>query len=272
MANASKGSLVVVGTGINTLAQCSIETKAYIEEADRVFVHIPDPLGLLWVRELNPNLEDLQPCYHQAGDRARAYELMVQRITSPVRDGEQVVAVFYGHPGVFVYPSHEAIRRLRAEGYAAEMRPGISAEDCLFADLGVDPATAGCAQYEATAFLFYERSIDINAGLILWQIGVLGDVSLTMLQPREQAMHVLCARLQQQYPSNHPVVIYEAPALPLATPRMDWLTLESLPQARVTPVSTLYLPPLAQPKKDVGSLSRLGIDPTKLLQFGRDNR
>lgn len=272
MPNTSKGSLVVVGTGINTLAQCSIETKAYIEEADRVFVHVPDVLGLQWMQELNPRIEDLQPCYRQAGNRADAYELMVQRVTTPVRDGEHVVAVFYGHPGVFVYPSHEAIRRLRAEGYVAEMRPGISAEDCLFADLGVDPATAGCAQYEATAFLFYERNIDVNAGLILWQIGVLGDVSLTLLQPREQALQVLSERLQQQYPGSHQVAVYEAPTMPLMKPRVDWLALANLTQARVTPVSTLWVPPLAQPKKDVGSLSRLGIDPAKLLQLGHDNR
>jgi uroporphyrin-III C-methyltransferase len=30
-----------------------------------------------------------------------------------------VVAAFYGHPGIFVTPSHEAIRRARAEGYEA---------------------------------------------------------------------------------------------------------------------------------------------------------
>lgn len=272
MAHANNGSLVVVGTGINTLAQCSIETQAYIEQADHVLVHIPDPLGMIWVRELNANTEDLQPCYRLASNRADAYELMVQRITTPVRDGANVVAVFYGHPGVFVYPSHEAIRRLRAEGFAAEMRPGISAEDCLFADLGVDPATAGCAQYEATAFLFYKRQLDANAGLILWQIGVLGDVSLSMLNPREHALQVLSDRLQQQYPRTHSAAIYEAPTLPLAEPRIDWITLETLPQARVTPVSTLYVPPLAQPEMDVGSLSRLGIDPGQVLPFGHSNR
>jgi len=29
------------------------------------------------------------------------------------------------------------------------MLPGISAEDCLVADLGIDPASSGCQSYEA---------------------------------------------------------------------------------------------------------------------------
>ena len=40
------------------------------------------------------------------------------------------------HPGVYVAPSHETVLRARAEGYPARMLPGISSEDCLFADLG----------------------------------------------------------------------------------------------------------------------------------------
>lgn len=266
-ANGKKGSLVVVGTGINTLAQCSLETKAYIEQAERVLVHIPDPLGMSWIRELNANIVDLQACYRQGGDRAKAYELMVQAIVTPVRDGAKVVAVFYGHPGVFVYPSHEAIRRLRAEGFSAEMRPGISAEDCLFADLGVDPASSGCAQYEATAFLFYQRRIDTCAGLILWQIGVLGDVTLQELQPRAQALQVLSERLLQDYPGSHPAVIYEAPTLPLFAPRMEFVTIASLAKAELTPVSTLYVPALGRPLADVVSLQRLGLDPAHIVPF-----
>jgi hypothetical protein len=46
------------------------------------------------------------------------------------------------------------------------MLPAISAEDCLFADLGVDPADHGCPSYEATDFLVHgaaHRSCDGEA-------------------------------------------------------------------------------------------------------------
>jgi precorrin-2 methylase len=60
-----------------------------------------------------------------------------------VREGLNVCAAFYGHPGVFVYASHQSIRLARAEGFEAQMLPGISAEDCVFADLGIDPENMG---------------------------------------------------------------------------------------------------------------------------------
>jgi len=56
---------------------------------------------------------------------------MVERILKNVKDGFKVCVVFYGHPGVFVQPSHEAIRIARLEGFSARMLPGISAEELL---------------------------------------------------------------------------------------------------------------------------------------------
>ena len=58
------------------------------------------------------------------------------------------------------------------------MEPGISAEDCLYADLGIDPGSVGCQHYEASQFMFYRRRIDPSAYLVLWQVGIAGDRSL----------------------------------------------------------------------------------------------
>ena len=55
------------------------------------------------------------------------------------------------------------------------MDPGISAEDCLYADLGLDPGTVGCTHFEASQLLFYRRLIDTSAWLVLWQVDVVGD-------------------------------------------------------------------------------------------------
>src|SRR5437773_2103233 len=72
--------------------------------------------------------------------RRETYAEMVEELLAPVRAGHNVCAAFYGHPGVFVNPGHEAIRRARAEGFPARMLPAVSALDCLVADLGIDPA------------------------------------------------------------------------------------------------------------------------------------
>src|SRR5439155_1808739 len=126
--------------------------------------------------EMNPRAESMKALYREDRRRRATYDAMVERILAEVRTRAVVCAVFYGHPGVFVAPSHEAIRRARAEGHTALMLPGISAEDCLFADLGIDPSRFGCQSYEATDFLVHRRRIDRTAALVLWQIGTVGSV------------------------------------------------------------------------------------------------
>lgn len=91
-----------------------------------------------------------------------------------VRNGLDVVGAFYGHPGVFVNPSHRALAIAKSEGYRAKMLPGVSAEDCLFADLCIDPANPGCLTYEASDFLLREKPLNIYCHLVLWQVGCIG--------------------------------------------------------------------------------------------------
>ena len=91
-----------------------------------------------------------------------------------VRKGQNVVGVFYGHPGVFVSPSHRSIKIARKEGFTAKMLPGISAEDCLFADLGIDPAIPGCVTYEATDMLIRNKPLVPSSHLVVYQVGCVG--------------------------------------------------------------------------------------------------
>lgn len=255
----SAGSLVVVGTGINTFAQCTLEARAYIEQAERLIVHVPDPLGYSWLKSLQPELMDLQDCYHQTSNRADAYELMTQRIVDTVLAGHQTVAVFYGHPGVFVQPSHEAIRRLQAHGVRAEMLPGISAESCLVADLGFDPGRSGCTQHEASSFLFYDVPVDASTPLILWQIGVLGDHTLSKLSTTTTALLALTEKLQRQFPASHLVAIYEAASYAFAKPRIEWCRVDSLPNQHYTAASTLFVPACRRAAPDHVSIEKLGL-------------
>jgi len=91
-----------------------------------------------------------------------------------VRAGFNVLCLFYGHPGVFVSPSHRALIIAREEGYQARMLPGISAEDYLFADLEVDPAICGCMTYEASELLLRNRIPDPTMHNVIWQVGSVG--------------------------------------------------------------------------------------------------
>lgn len=256
---ARRGSLVIAGTGIMAAAHCSLEAVNAIQAADVVFVAIPDPLALNWLRPLHHDIRPLDDLYHSCDNRLATYEAMAARIMDAVRSGLDVCAVFYGHPGVFVLPSHLALEQALAEGYPAQMLPGISAADCLFADLAVDPSHPGCQMYEASAFLFWKYRISPHAALILWQVGVVGDHTFRLRSPSHNGLQVLADELLKDYPPAHRVCLYEATRNPLLPPRRDWLALADLPAADVNGYTTLYVPPYGLAPTQTGVLRKLGL-------------
>ena len=60
-----------------------------------------------------------------------------------MRGDARACAAAFGHPGMYVNFTGDAIRRARAEGFGSMMLPGISAEATLMSDLLVDPADVG---------------------------------------------------------------------------------------------------------------------------------
>ena len=252
-----EGSLTIVGTGIKAIGQVTLEARAHIAQADKVLYLLADPLTVAWVRELNSSAEDLHPFYQPGRDRLTTYFLMTDRILECLHSGIDVCVVFYGHPGVFAFPAHEALLRARREGYRAQMLPAVSAEDCLFADLGVDPGRAGCQSYEATDFLVHRRAIDTTCGLVLWQISVVGQIYHGPGGPA--GLTVLADTLIQKYGPAHQVIVYEASHYPICNPVIRRVQLSDLGTTELTPISTLYVPPVAWPNFDVEVARKIGI-------------
>jgi uncharacterized protein YabN with tetrapyrrole methylase and pyrophosphatase domain len=239
----SADALVVVGTGIQ-VGQLTVEAALHIRRAEQVFYSVAERNIEAVIRTLNPRAQPLMHLYEVGKPRSVTYDEMVEAVLHSVRAGSRTVAVFYGHPGVFAFPSHEAVRRARAEGFAATMLPGVSAEDCLFADLGVDPADNGCQSLEATDFLMRMRSIDPTQPLILWQVGVVGESAYRGASYSLAALPLLLRKLQETYPPDHPVVLYEAATEPGGRARCEKSTLVGLANVALTPFSTLFVPPL----------------------------
>jgi len=254
-----KGRLAVVGTGIRTVGQLTVEAIAEMKSADELLYLVTSPATEAVVRHLNPSgAESLKPFYATGKERAQTYREIVDRILRSVREGKQVCAAFYGHPGVFVLPSHLAVRAAQEEGFEARMLPAVSAEDCLFADLGVDPADAGCQTYEATDFLVSPKAVEPSASLILWQIGILADWSYQEEGYGTQAVPLLVERLIRTYPQSHVVTLYEAALYPGHQPMIVPLALWQLASVPIRPMMTLYIPPLHPPVPDHAMWARLG--------------
>jgi len=238
-----EGSLICVGTGIMLGAHLDPLSRNYLLEADVVFVLMADALTEQWLLQMHPDARSLQPYYQQGSSRQQSYQLMVAAMLAEVTAGKKVVGAFYGHPGVFAWVPHQAVKQARQQGYFSKMLPAISAEDCLYADLGIDPGRYGCQLYECSQFMFYQRTIDTAAYLILWQLGVAGDRSLARLDTPGQYRQLLSDYLSRFYPSNHQVILYEAASLPIQQARIEQLPLSALAQAEVSGKTTLVIPP-----------------------------
>jgi hypothetical protein len=236
-------SLVVVGTGIRVIGQLTTEAIAWIKISEKVLYLTHDSVACRIITHLNPSAESLARFYGEGKLRKNSYEEMVGRIMDCVRSGTSTCVVFYGHPGVFCWPGHESIRQARREGYKAKMFPAISAEDCLFADLGLDPATTGCQSYQATDFLNNDRKVDPSSLLILWQIEVVGIPVFRSKRGKLPALPLLKERLCRIYGPNREAILYIAPIQLFGEAIIQRMPLKRLTKARLYGSSTLCIPP-----------------------------
>jgi precorrin-6B methylase 1 len=243
IAHKTRGSLACVGMGMTLGSHLTPLARSHIEQADVVFAGLSDGIVEKWLERMHRDVRSLQPYYREGKSRLKTYREWVELMMVEVRGGKRVCGVFYGHPGIFAWSPHKAIATARAEGFQAHMEPGISAEDCLYADLGIDPGRFGCQHFEASQLLFFERRIDVTGYLVLWQVALVGDRSLGRFATGPAYRQLLVELLQRDYPADHEVIIYRAATLPIEAPRVRRVALQELPQTALTAEETVVLPP-----------------------------
>jgi precorrin-6B methylase 1 len=252
-----RGSLACVGLGITLGSHLTPLARDHIEQADVVFAALSDHIVEMWLQRMNKDVRSLQPYYGAGKSRMKTYREWADLFMTEVRAGKHVCAVFYGHPGIFAWSPHKAIEVARAEGFQAYMEPGISAEDCLYADLGIDPGRFGCQHFEASQLLFYEHRINPASYVVLWQASVVGDWSLARLETGPAYRQLLVERLSHDYPLNHEVIIYHGATLPIEQPTVRRIKLRDLPDTTLAPQETVVLAPVTPLKPNLPMRERL---------------
>ena len=238
-----KGKLINVGLGMTLGSHITPLARSFIEVADVVFVAASHNAVEQWVMGMNSNVRSLQKYYSEGTSRFKTYKRMVEVIMHEVRNGKSVCGAFYGHPGVFAWAPHQSIKQAIQEGFHAHMEPGISAEDCLYADLAIDPGTYGCTHLEASQFIFQNKSIDASSYLILWQVVVVGDLSLTRFSTNEKYIQLLINELTKVYSRDHEIILYECAVLPIDETRIEKIKLKNLANYNLSMKTTLIIPP-----------------------------
>lgn len=254
-----RGRLACVGLGMTLGSHLTPLARSHIAQADVVFAALSDAIAEEWLKRLHPDVRSLQPYYGEGKPRMKTYREWVALMMAELRAGKRVCGVFYGHPGIFAWSPHKAIEQARAEGFDAHMEPGISAEDCLYADLGFDPGTRGCQHFEASQLLYCERRIDPAGYLVLWQVGVVGNRSVGPLGNAMAYRELLVERLQQDYPAEHEVIVYRGATLPIEQPRIRHITLRELASVPLTAEETVVLPPSVALRPNPALAERLRV-------------
>ena len=252
-----RGRLACVGLGMTLGSHLTPLARSHIAQADVVFAALSDAIAEEWLKRMHPDVRSLQPYYAEGKPRMKTYREWVALMMDELRAGRRVCGVFYGHPGIFAWSPHKVIAQARAEGYDAHMEPGISAEDCLYADLGFDPGRYGCQHFEASQLLYCERRIDPAGYLVLWQVGVVGNRSVGRFDTGPAYRALLVERLEQDYPSDHEVIVYRGATLPIEQPRIQRITLRELATVPLTAEETVVLPPAVTLQPNHAMLTRL---------------
>jgi hypothetical protein len=215
------GSLVVVSAGVMAVNHVTVEAQGWIKYADKVFCWGVDPVTERWIASLNENIKTL--------DSAKALRKQALEF---LHAGLIVCAVHAGDTATW----REEIQMCRAEGLRTVIVPGVSTDDCLFSDLGIDPLRDGVQIYKATDFLAQCREPDVSAGLVLRLMGCTRDPALGACHP--SLVEVLAGR----YGKEHEAILYEPARYAVCEPLIRRCQIEDLGNAAITAHTSLFVP------------------------------
>jgi hypothetical protein len=261
-APARQGELLIIGSGIDSIG-FSLGDEALIANADKVLYCVADPATVVWLRQIRPDALDLYVLYADDKVRYTTYMEMAEAQLYWVRQGLRVVVIFYGHPGIFVLSTHRAVQIARREGHRAVMRAGVSALDTLCADLGVDPSHPGLQTHEATDCLIRRRRIDTTLHVILWQVGLIGELGYRRQGYLNSHFSQFISWLEDLYGSGYEITHYIGSRYPGTDPLIQVRRLCDLHdparQRDITGLSTFYIPPRDTVPMDRQTAVDLGV-------------
>jgi hypothetical protein len=230
------GSLVVVNAGVMAVNHVTVEARGWIKHSDKVFCWGVDPVTERWIAGLNENTKSLESA-----------KALGERVSQFLRVGLTVCAVHAGDISAW----HEVLQMSRREGHRVVIVAGISADDCLFSDLGIDPMHHGVQIYMATDFLARSLMPDVSAGLLLRLAEDAGD------PPRGACLPSLVETLAARYGAEHEAILHEPARYSVCNPWIRRCLIGDLANASVTSQTRLYVPPKKPRPVDPEVLRRL---------------
>lgn len=242
---------MIGGTGIKSLSHITKEFVSALRSADNTLYLVNEPLLEEWIQRESNSSENLRDIYYSFSSRYESYRNITEKILSELKIHREVFVVFYGHPTLLAKSTVDAANKAKRD-FSCEVvvLPGISSQDCLFADLLINPGDYGCCSVEATNFLSNGVSILPSMHVIIWQPGLLGQLGHEKnmhANARDEKYFQFKSKLLDYYPESHEVVLYEASLFPNIAPRIERVKLSTIDGGcPLNDMTTLYIPPYHQ--------------------------
>jgi len=259
--------ITIVGLGILGIQQLTAETERALGRCNEVLFVDTGIATRAYLERHCPRVTDLYAeSYAVGGARLDAYRHMAARTVEAALDHSPVVFAMSGHPLVYAYAPPLIVDLANLLALTVRVLPGISAMDCLFAELVLDPCTDGLQMYEATDLVLKRRPLQPDVPALIWQVGNLETRLHTDRRSRPERFHRFRDHLLRFYPPQHLITAYFATPFPLMPSTvLQFPLVEIADQAGTLHHGvTLYLPPVStRPVEDAELLDL--IDSTKHL-------
>lgn len=252
------GTLTIVGTGLHAANQITPEAINAMHDANCVYHCTSDPCALAVIQQVNHHCHDLRTFYDETVPRFVTYERMTDAIVDAVREGLNVCAVYYGHPGVCATAPHIAAARVRALGGRARILPAISSHDALLASCGIDPGLSGCQIFEATDYVTRAHLPDVSTPVIIYQPAMLGDVHYYRSEWPNICAAILRDRLCGHYGPAHHCILYTAASGQGQREKVEIWRVDQLGcEVRLRVAHTLLIPTKNEAPRDPETVARI---------------
>lgn len=239
--------IYMVGLGILNVDQITKETEHVLRHSQEVLFVDTGIATRRYLESLCPRVTPLyETSYRESECRLASYDHMAVRVIEAAFHHRPITFAMGGHPVVGAeapFLIHEMARLLKLE---VQTLPAVSAMDCLFAELMLDPCLAGLQTFEATDLLLRQYPLQADVPALIWQVGAV-ETRLHTLRPSTPARFERFQRhLLRYYPANHQLVAYYATPHPLMRSQQLTFSIAELGNfAKQLHVGfTLFIPPV----------------------------
>ena len=237
----------IVGLGVLNVDHITRETEGVIRRSNEVLYVDTGVATRTYLKTLCSRVTSLfETSYEEDGHRLNAYHRMAARVLDAAMDHPPVAFAMHGHPIVGAYAPFLIRDMARLLGLEVLVLPGVSAMDCLFAELMVDPCVAGMQMYEATDLLLRRRPLQPDVPALIWQIGCVETRLHTTRVSTPERFERLRSHLLRFYPPEHQATAAYSTPQPLMPSTVHRFVLQDIRKSAhlLHAGFTLYVPPV----------------------------